>query len=174
MERPLDYVLRTVEERGVRFVRLWFTDVLGKLKSFAITPAELEGALEEGMTFDGSTIQGYTRIHKRTGARLDVVQDRIRMSGAEKARVVEAIDCGATEVCLQGGIHPDFDGDGQIGEDGEDERDQPHADVHFRELQQLRDFRPFAHVVRDDEQNRREGRERDESSERRRHQQHRQ
>src|SRR3981189_398051 len=64
MERPLDYVLRTVEERGVRFVRLWFSDVLGKLKSFAITPAELEGALEEGMTFDGSTIQGYTRIQE--------------------------------------------------------------------------------------------------------------
>src|SRR5260370_1267613 len=64
MERPLDYVLRTVEERGVRFVRLWFTDVLGKLKSFAITPAELEGALEEGMTFDGSAIEGYTRVQE--------------------------------------------------------------------------------------------------------------
>ena len=64
MERPLDYVLRTVEERGVRFVRLWFSDVLGKLKSFAITPAELEGALEEGMTFDGSAIEGYTRVQE--------------------------------------------------------------------------------------------------------------
>jgi glutamine synthetase len=64
MERQLDYVLRTVEERGVRFVRLWFTDVLGKLKSFAITPAELDVALEEGMTFDGSTIQGYTRVQE--------------------------------------------------------------------------------------------------------------
>jgi glutamine synthetase len=52
MQQQLDYVLRTVEERGVRFVRLWFTDVLGTLKSFAITPAELETALEEGMTFD--------------------------------------------------------------------------------------------------------------------------
>src|SRR6266550_1987779 len=64
MERPLDYVLRTVEERGVRFVRLWFTDVLGKLKSFSITPAELEGALEEGMSFDGSAIEGYSRIQE--------------------------------------------------------------------------------------------------------------
>src|SRR5919198_1134809 len=64
MEPPLDYVLRTVEERGVRFVRLWFTDVLGKLKSFAITPVELEGALEEGMTFDGSAIEGYTRVQE--------------------------------------------------------------------------------------------------------------
>jgi glutamine synthetase len=64
MERQLEYVLRTVEERGVRFVRLWFTDVLGSLKGFAITPAELEGALEEGMTFDGSAIQGYSRVQE--------------------------------------------------------------------------------------------------------------
>ena len=42
MERQQDYVLRTGEERGVRFVQLWFTDVLGKPKSFHITPAELE------------------------------------------------------------------------------------------------------------------------------------
>ena len=64
MERQLDYVMRTVEERGVRFVRLWFTDVLGHLKGFAITPAELEGALEEGMTFDGSAIEGYSRVQE--------------------------------------------------------------------------------------------------------------
>src|SRR3954470_19963093 len=64
MEPQLEYVLRTVEERGVRFVRLWFTDVLGFLKSVEITPAELEVALEEGMTFDGSTIEGYSRIQE--------------------------------------------------------------------------------------------------------------
>lgn len=64
MERQMDYVMRTVEERGVRFVRLWFTDVLGSLKGFAITPAELEGALEEGMTFDGSAIEGYSRVQE--------------------------------------------------------------------------------------------------------------
>ena len=64
MQQQLDYVLRTVEERGVRFVRLWFTDVLGFLKSFAITPAELEAALEEGMTFDGSAIEGYSRVQE--------------------------------------------------------------------------------------------------------------
>ncbi len=56
-----DYVLRTVEERRVRFIHLWFTDVLGSLKSFAITPAELENAFEEGMTFDGSAIDGFSR-----------------------------------------------------------------------------------------------------------------
>src|SRR5258705_12549608 len=64
MQQQLDYVLRTVEARGVRFVRLWFTDVLGTVKSFAITPAELETALEEGMTFDGSAIQGYSRAQE--------------------------------------------------------------------------------------------------------------
>src|SRR5690242_14308544 len=58
MQQQLDYVLRTVEERGVRFVRLWFTDVLGTLKSFAITPAELETAPEKGMTIDGSASEG--------------------------------------------------------------------------------------------------------------------
>ncbi|MEY2523265.1 MAG: glutamine synthetase, partial [Ilumatobacteraceae bacterium] len=51
----------TVEERGVRLIRLWFTDVLGSLKSFAISPAELENALEDGMTFDGSSIDGFGR-----------------------------------------------------------------------------------------------------------------
>jgi len=64
VERQQDYVLRTVEERGVRFIRLWFTDVLGQLKSFAITPAELENAFVEGMTFDGSAIDGFSRVQE--------------------------------------------------------------------------------------------------------------
>ena len=64
MERQQDYVLRSVEERGVRLVRLWFTDVLGQLKSFAISPAELENALEEGMTIDGSAIDGFSRVQE--------------------------------------------------------------------------------------------------------------
>jgi len=64
VERQADYVLRTVEERGVRFVQMWFTDVLGTPKSFQITPAELENALEEGMTFDGSTIDGFSRVQE--------------------------------------------------------------------------------------------------------------
>jgi glutamine synthetase len=58
------YVLRTVEERDIRFIRLWFTDVLGFLKSFAITPAELEAAFEEGMGFDGSAIEGFSRVQE--------------------------------------------------------------------------------------------------------------
>ncbi|MGH9121146.1 MAG: glutamine synthetase family protein, partial [Acidimicrobiales bacterium] len=64
MERQADYVLRTVEERHIRFVQLWFTDVLGVPKSFQITPVELENALEEGMTFDGSTIDGFSRVQE--------------------------------------------------------------------------------------------------------------
>jgi glutamine synthetase len=59
-----EFVLRTVEERGIRFIRLWFTDVLGLLKSFAITPQELETAFTEGMGFDGSSIEGFARIQE--------------------------------------------------------------------------------------------------------------
>ena len=58
------YVLRTIEERGIRFVRLWFTDVLGFLKAFTITSQELEGAFTEGMGFDGSSIEGFARIQE--------------------------------------------------------------------------------------------------------------
>jgi glutamine synthetase len=57
-----EFVLRTLEERDIRFVRLWFTDVLGFLKSVAIAPAELENAFEEGIGFDGSAIEGFARI----------------------------------------------------------------------------------------------------------------
>src|SRR6476620_3129307 len=59
-----EYVLRTVEERGIRFVRLWFTDVLGFLKSFTITSQELEGPLLEGRGSDGSSIGAFTRIQE--------------------------------------------------------------------------------------------------------------
>jgi glutamine synthetase len=64
LEQQRDYVLRSVEERGVRLIRLWFTDILGNLKSFAISPAELENALGDGMTFDGSSIDGFSRIQE--------------------------------------------------------------------------------------------------------------
>ncbi|HUB69421.1 MAG TPA: glutamine synthetase family protein [Acidimicrobiales bacterium] len=64
MDSQKDYVLRTVEERGIRFVQLWFTDVLGIPKAFNITPAELENALDEGMTFDGSAIDGFSRVQE--------------------------------------------------------------------------------------------------------------
>ena len=57
-----EFVLRTLEERNIRFVRLWFTDVLGFLKSVAIAPAELENAFAEGIGFDGSSIEGFARV----------------------------------------------------------------------------------------------------------------
>ncbi len=60
--KDIDYVLRTVEERDVRFVRLWFTDVLGNLKSFAISPEDLEEAFEEGIGFDGSSVNGFSSV----------------------------------------------------------------------------------------------------------------
>jgi glutamine synthetase len=56
------YVLKMAKEHDVKFIRFWFTDILGMLKSFAITVEELEGALEEGMGFDGSSIEGFARI----------------------------------------------------------------------------------------------------------------
>ena len=64
MTKDKEYVLKMVKDQNVRFIRLWFTDVLGFLKSFAITPDELEGALEEGMGFDGSSIEGFARIEE--------------------------------------------------------------------------------------------------------------
>lgn len=64
MGKQEDFVLRALEERDVRFVRLWFTDVLGSLKSVAVAPAELEGAFSEGIGFDGSAIEGFTRVYE--------------------------------------------------------------------------------------------------------------
>jgi glutamine synthetase len=64
MDRQQEFVLRTLEERDIRFVRLWFTDVLGYLKSVAIAPAELEGAFTEGIGFDGSAIEGFARVYE--------------------------------------------------------------------------------------------------------------
>ena len=64
MDQQQDYVLRTVEERRVRLVRLWFTDVLGQIKSVAISPVELDSAFEEGVQFDGSAIDGFSRVQE--------------------------------------------------------------------------------------------------------------
>lgn len=55
-------VMNLVKELNVKFVRLWFTDILGQLKSFAIPVEELEMAFAEGMGFDGSSIKGFARI----------------------------------------------------------------------------------------------------------------
>jgi len=62
MDKQQEFVLRTTEEREIRFIRLWFTDVLGYLKSVAVAPAELEAAFAEGIGFDGSAIEGFARV----------------------------------------------------------------------------------------------------------------
>lgn len=62
MSTAKERVLKLVADNKVKFIRLWFTDILGMLKSFAITSEELETALDEGMGFDGSSIQGFARI----------------------------------------------------------------------------------------------------------------
>ncbi len=64
VDKQQEFVLRTLEERDIRFVRLWFTDVTGTLKSVAIAPAELEGAFAEGIGFDGSAIEGFARVYE--------------------------------------------------------------------------------------------------------------
>ncbi|WP_189113893.1 type I glutamate--ammonia ligase [Pilimelia terevasa] len=64
MDRQQEFVLRTLEERDIRFVRLWFTDILGTLKSVSVAPAELEAAFEEGIGFDGSAIEGFARVYE--------------------------------------------------------------------------------------------------------------
>jgi glutamine synthetase len=64
VDRQQEFVLRTLEERDIRFVRLWFTDVLGTLKSVSVAPAELEAAFDEGIGFDGSAIEGFARVYE--------------------------------------------------------------------------------------------------------------
>jgi len=62
--KQVDQILRIVKEKDVRFIRIWFVDILGQLKSFSISQAELEGAFCEGMGFDGSSIEGFARIEE--------------------------------------------------------------------------------------------------------------
>jgi glutamine synthetase len=86
MERQQDYVLRTVEERGIRLVWLWFTDVLGFLKAFAVTSEELEQAFAEGIGFDGSAIEGFARVQEADMlARPDASTFQIMPQNAEQS-----------------------------------------------------------------------------------------
>ena len=62
MESQQEFVLQSIEEQDIRFIRLWFTDILGHLKSVVVSPAELESAFEEGVGFDGSSIEGLSRV----------------------------------------------------------------------------------------------------------------
>ena len=62
--QTIDDVKKIVKEKNVSFIQFWFTDVLGVLKTFAITPSELDEGMEEGMGFDGSSIEGFARIEE--------------------------------------------------------------------------------------------------------------
>jgi glutamine synthetase len=94
VERQQDYVMRTVEERGIRFIQLWFTDVLGTPKAFSITPAELENALAEGMTFDGSAIDGFSRVQESDVlAKPDPTTFQILPHGADGSGQVARVVC---------------------------------------------------------------------------------
>ena len=62
--RTIEDVYQVVKDKQVSFIQLWFTDVLGMLKSFSIRPSELEEAMTEGMGFDGSSIEGFARIEE--------------------------------------------------------------------------------------------------------------
>jgi len=57
-------ILAQVKERNIQHIQLWFTDILGRLKSMEISDGELEGALEEGVGFDGSSVEGFARIEE--------------------------------------------------------------------------------------------------------------
>ena len=86
MDRQQEFVLRTLEERDIRFIRLWFTDVLGTLKSVAVAPAELESAFEEGIGFDGSAI-GLLSIHMQSSL-MFVTPSRIAPAFLRRATAV--------------------------------------------------------------------------------------
>jgi glutamine synthetase len=91
VDRQEEFVLRTLEERDIRFVRLWFTDVLGYLKSVAVAPAELEGAFAEGIGFDGSAVEGFARVHEADMiAKPDPATFQLMPMGAVEAGTGEA------------------------------------------------------------------------------------
>jgi glutamine synthetase len=98
MRSQKEYVLKTVEERGIRFVQLWFTDVLGTPKTFSITPAELENALDEGMTFDGSAIDGFSRVQE---------SDVLARPDVKTFQLLPWHGRGHTSADTQSGGHPD-------------------------------------------------------------------
>jgi len=106
-EEGNDYVLKMAKEHDVKFIRLWFTDILGMLKSFAITVEELEGALEEGMGFDGSSIQGFARIDESDMVALpDPDTFRLLPWRPREHRAVARMFC---DILRPGGKH--FEGD---------------------------------------------------------------
>jgi glutamine synthetase len=106
MDNQQDYVLRTVEERRVRLVRLWFTDVLGQIKSVAISPVELDAAFEEGIQFDGSAIDGFSRVQESDVLAFPDPNSFQLMPTSEGEEVTARIFCDITDL-----DRAPFDGD---------------------------------------------------------------
>ena len=97
-EQQRAYVLRSVEERGVRLIRLWFTDVLGNLKSMAISPPELDNALSDGMTFDGSSIDGFSRVQESDVLAVPDADTFELLPWADKSAAEARIFCDVTHL----------------------------------------------------------------------------
>ncbi|OKY90944.1 MAG: glutamine synthetase [Collinsella sp. 60_9] len=90
-QQNIDYVLRSVEQRDIRFVRLWFVDILGRLKNFAISPEDLEVAFEEGIGFDGSAIEGFaTEENYKHFDEIAALYDEAKAAAAEEDKQKEA------------------------------------------------------------------------------------
>jgi glutamine synthetase len=89
----INYVIKTAKEQDVKFIRLWFTDILGFLKSFTITVEELEGALNVGMGFDGSSIEGYARIDESDMVALPDPETFLLIPWRPKAQGVARMFC---------------------------------------------------------------------------------
>ena len=100
-EQNIDFVLRTVEERDIRFVRLWFTDVLGNLKSFSISPEDLAEAFEEGIGFDGGAVDGFAQPEETDMLAFPVAETFQILPWRPKEKGVARVFC---EVCT-----PDFE-----------------------------------------------------------------
>ena len=92
--RTAEDVKALVEERDIRFIRLWFTDILGQLKSFSINADELDDAFEGGMGFDGSSITGFNAIEESD---MIAMPDPTHVRGA--ARGGPEDDGGASRAC---------------------------------------------------------------------------
>lgn len=99
-------VLKLVKDNDVKFIRLWFTDILGQLKSFAITDTELEGALEHGMGFDGSSITGYQAIEESDMIAMPDPNTFQLLPWRPKEKAVARMIC---DIMMPGGIH--YEGD---------------------------------------------------------------
>jgi len=92
-----EYVLKKAKEQNVKFIRMWFTDILGFLKSFSITVEELEGALSEGMGFDGSSIEGFARIDESDMVALPDPNTFVLLPWRPKSQSVARMFCDITK-----------------------------------------------------------------------------